>query len=376
MPHLFEPLRQRDVNFRNRIAVSPMCQYSSQDGHASDWHLVHLGSRAAGGAAAILTEATAVSPEGRISPQDLGIWKDEHIEMLVRMTHFVRGQGAVAGMQLAHAGRKASTWAPGQGTGAIAIEAGGWQPVAPSALAFAPDYAMPRALDATGMRKIIADFAAAAQRALAAGFQLLELHAAHGYLLHEFLSPLSNQRTDAYGGILENRCRLVCEVTAAVRGVWPERLPLWVRISASDWSEGGWDVEASIELARRLRPLGVDLVDCSSGGNVATAKIPLGAGYQTGFAERIRRESGMPTGAVGMITAPAQADHILRSGQADMVIMAREMLRDPYWPLRAGRELGAAAAWPAQYLRAAPAGSPAQKPSEDSGQKFQNSISN
>lgn len=358
MAHLFDPLTIRDIAFSNRVFVSPMCEYSSTNGLANDWHFVHLGSRAVGGAALVLTEASAVLPEGRISPQDLGIWSDGHIEPLSRITRFIGEQGSIAGMQLAHAGRKASTYRPWDGNGTIPESAGGWKKVvAPSAVAFADHYPMPEALTADGIREIVAAFAAGAVRALAAGFRVVEIHAAHGYLVHEFLSPLSNQRTDSYGGSFENRTRLLREIVAAVRKSWPERLPLFVRISSTDWIEGGWDIEQSVELARQLKPLGVDLIDCSSGGNVAQAKIPLGPGYQTRFAERVRREAGILSGAVGMITSPTQAEHIIGTGQADAVIIAREFLRDPYWPLRAARELGQSITWPIQYLRAGPDGS-------------------
>ena len=357
---LFDPLPIRSLKLRNRIAVSPMCEYSSIDGFASDWHLVHLGSRAVGGAAAILTEAIAVLPEGRISPQDLGIWKDAHIEMLSRIARFVREQGALMGVQLAHAGRKGSTYRPWSGSGAIPVSEGGWMPLAPSAIPFDPSYAMPVAMDEAAVQATIRAFADAARRALAAGMQVIEIHSAHGYLLHEFLSPLSNHRTDSYGGSFENRTRLLREVVSAVRGVWPENLPVFVRISATDWAEGGWDLPQSIELARLLAPLGVDLIDCSSGGLIPNAKIPVGPGYQVPFSEAVRHEAKVLTGAVGMITSPQQADSILREGKADVVFLAREMLRDPYFPLRAARELGQSIAWPAQYLRAAPEGSTAR----------------
>jgi 2,4-dienoyl-CoA reductase-like NADH-dependent reductase (Old Yellow Enzyme family) len=363
MTHLFDPLAIRDITFANRVFVSPMCEYSSTDGFASDWHFVHLGSRAVGGAGLVLTEATAVVPEGRISPQDLGIWKDDHIEPLARVVRFIHEQGSVAGMQLAHAGRKASTYSPWAGHGTVPESEGGWKNVvAPSALRFADGYPMPKALSIEGINEIVSAFAAAARRACEAGFRVIEIHAAHGYLIHEFLSPLSNQRTDAYGGSFENRTRTLREVVAAVRGAWPEGAPLFVRISATDWIEGGWDIQQSVELARQLKGLGVDLIDCSSGGNVPHAQIPVGPGYQTAFAEQIRREGGILTGAVGMITSPVQAEHILVTGQADAVIIARELLRDPYWPLRAARELGQAISWPVQYLRAAPEGSQARIP--------------
>jgi 2,4-dienoyl-CoA reductase-like NADH-dependent reductase (Old Yellow Enzyme family) len=338
-----------------------MCEYSSVDGYVSDWHFVHLGSRAVGGAGLVLTEATAVVPEGRISPDDLGIWMDDHIEPLARIVRFIHEQGSVAGMQLAHAGRKASTYRPWAGHGRVPESEGGWNNVvAPTALAFADEYPMPRALSIDGIKNIVSAFAAAARRACEAGFRVIEIHAAHGYLIHEFLSPLSNQRTDAYGGSFENRTRLLREIVASVRGVWPERGPLFVRISASDWIEGGWDIQQSVELARQLKELGADLIDCSSGGNVSGAEIPVGPGYQTPFAEQIRREANILTGAVGMITSPVQAEHILVTGQADAVIIAREFLRDPYWPLRAARELGQPMSWPVQYLRAAPEGSQAR----------------
>ncbi len=350
--HLFSPLPLRSVTLRNRIAVSPMCQYSAVDGRANDWHLVHLGARAVGGAALVVFEATAVEPRGRISPADLGLWEDAQVEPLARVAAFVEAQGAVAAVQLAHAGRKAGTKAPWEGGGPVPASEGGWTPVAPSPLPFAPGHPTPLALDAAGLRGVVASFAAAARRAAAAGFRAVEVHAAHGYLLHQFLSPLSNRREDAYGGSFENRTRLVREVVTAVRAAWPERLPLLVRISATDWAEHGWDVEQSVELARALGPLGVDLVDVSSGGLVATAQVPAGPGYQTGFAERLRREGGVSTGAVGMITSPEQADHVIRSGQADLVLLARELLRDPHFPLRAARALGQDGPWPRQYLRA------------------------
>jgi len=350
---LFDPLKIRDVAFRNRIVVSPMCEYSSTDGFANDWHLVHLGSRAVGGAALVFTEATAVTANGRISPDDLGIWKDEHIDFLSRIVRFIEQQGAVAGMQLAHAGRKASTAAPWLGGQAVSEADRGWHPIfAPSAIPFTEKHQTPQALDEAGIRAIVRAFGEAAARALQAGFRALEIHSAHGYLLHSFLSPLSNHRQDCYGGSFENRTRAVREVAGEVRSHWPERYPLFLRISSTDYVEGGWDIEQSVELARQIKPLGVDLVDCSSGGLVATATIPFGPGYQTAFAERIRREAGILTGAVGMITAAEQADHILRTSQADMVVMARELLRHPYWPHQAARKLGKDMEWPKQYLRA------------------------
>src|SRR6201997_2978588 len=355
MPRLLEPLAIRGLTFSNRIFVSPMCEYSSTDGYANDWHLVHLGSRAVGGAGLVFTEATAVLPEGRISPQDLGIWKDDHIEFLARIVRFIHGQGSIAAMQLAHAGRKASTYRPWEGNGAIPESAGGWKKVvAPSALPFADNYPLPQAVTKDGIQEVVRAFAAAARRACEAGFRVIEIHAAHGYLIHEFLSPLSNQRSDAYGGSFENRIRILCEIVAAVRRVWPERLPLFVRISATDWVDGGWDIQQSIELARQLRQIGGDLIDCSSGGSVPHAKIPAGPGYQTPFAQRIRQDAEILTGAVGMITSPVQAEQIIGTGQADTIVIAREFLRDPYWPLRAAKELGQSISWPVQYLRAAP----------------------
>jgi 2,4-dienoyl-CoA reductase-like NADH-dependent reductase (Old Yellow Enzyme family) len=352
--NLFDPLQIRDVTFRNRIAVSPMCEYSSEDGFANDWHLVHLGSRAVGGAGAVLTEATAVVPEGRISPCDLGIWKDEHIENLSRIVAFIRQHGAVAGTQLAHAGFKASTDVPWRNHGnPVAVADGGWRPVYSSTnKPFTPQSIQPEALTVEAIARLVYAYNLAAERALEAGFDLIEIHAAHGYLIHQFLSPLVNTRTDHYGGCFENRTRLLREIIAAVRFAWPERLPLWLRISASDWTEGGWTIEDSVALARMVEPLGVDLIDCSSGGIVPTAKIPVGPGYQTPFAERIRRETEILTGAVGMITAPEQAQHVLATGQADMVVLARELLRDPYWPLRAAHLLKQNVQWPKQYLRA------------------------
>jgi 2,4-dienoyl-CoA reductase-like NADH-dependent reductase (Old Yellow Enzyme family) len=363
MAHLFDPLSIRDVTFANRVFVSPMCEYSSTDGYANDWHFVHLGSRAVGGAGLVFTEATAILPEGRISPQDLGIWSDDHIAPLARIVRFIHEQGGIAGMQLAHAGRKASTYRPWEGHGTVPENAGGWKNVAaPSALPFADHYPMPQALTSDGIQEIVAAFAEAARRACEAGFRVVEIHAAHGYLIHEFLSPLSNRREDAYGGSFANRTRLLREVVTAVRSSWPERAPLFVRISATDWVDGGWDIQQSVEVARELREMGVDLIDCSSGGNVAHAQIPVGPGYQTRFAEQIRREAGIMTGAVGMIVSSAQAEHVVATGQADAVIIAREFLRDPYWPLRAARELGQSVLWPVQYLRAAPEGSQARGP--------------
>jgi 2,4-dienoyl-CoA reductase-like NADH-dependent reductase (Old Yellow Enzyme family) len=349
---LLEPFTLREIRLRNRIVVSPMCQYSSEDGFANDWHLVHLGSRAVGGASLVFTEATAVVPEGRISPQDLGIWKDEHVPMLQRIAAFVAGQGAVPGMQLAHAGRKASVARPWEGGQRLDESNGGWQVVAPSPIPFKPGDPPPRELDEAGIARVVRAFADAAERALRAGMRILEIHGAHGYLLHEFLSPLSNHRTDRYGGPLENRMRLFVEVARAVRTRWPERLPVFARISATDWTEGGFDVGEAVTLSRVLKGEGVDLIDCSSGGNVPRAQIPVGPGYQVPFAERIRREAGVPTGAVGLLRSAWQADHVLRTGQADVVLLARELLRDPYWPLHAARKLGISVAWPPQYERA------------------------
>jgi 2,4-dienoyl-CoA reductase-like NADH-dependent reductase (Old Yellow Enzyme family) len=350
---LFSPVTLRGVTLRNRVVVSPMCQYSSIDGFANDWHLVHLGSRAVGGAGAVLTEATAVVPGGRISPDDLGIWKTEQVEMLARIFRFIDLHGAVPGMQLAHAGRKASTKAPFKGSGPLGPESGGWFPVvSASAAPFDDGYQVPVPLDLEGIRGIVAAFAAAAQRLLEAGGRIVEIHAAHGYLLHQFLSPLSNSRTDQYGGSFDNRVRFLCEVVAAVRTVWPERLPLLVRLSASDWTEGGWTVEDSVALSRRLATLGVDAIDCSSGGNLPRAAIPVGPGYQVRFAAQIRHGAGIPTGAVGLITAAEQAEQILRTEQADLIVLARGLLNDPYWPLHAARALGDAPPVPPQYLRA------------------------
>ena len=348
---LLTPLTIREITLRNRIAVSPMCQYSSEDGFFNDWHLVHLGSRAVGGAGLVCTEATAVVAAGRISPHDAGIWKDEHVEFLARITGFLHSQSAVAGIQLAHAGRKASVRRPWEGGTAIRESEGGWQTAAPSALAFRDTDPAPHALSIGEIKGLVASFGIAAQRALRAGFDLVEIHGAHGYLIHEFCSPLSNQRRDEYGGSLANRMRFAIEVTEAVRAVWPERLPLFYRISATDWVEGGWTPDDSVELARHLKTAGVDLIDCSSGGTAEHAKVPLAPGYQVPFAERIRRETGMLTGAVGMITTAEQAEGIIRDGQADMVFLARQFLRDPYFPLHAAAPLGEKAVAPLQYGR-------------------------
>jgi 2,4-dienoyl-CoA reductase-like NADH-dependent reductase (Old Yellow Enzyme family) len=368
---LFDALKIRGLTLANRIAVSPMCQYSCENGFANDWHLVHLGSRAVGGAGLVFAEATAVTPEGRISPQDLGLWTDAHAEPLARIVKFIHSQGTAAGIQLAHAGRKASTARPWEGGVKLPESKGGWSNVvAPSAVAYSPEYPMPSALTEDGIATVVRAFGEAARRAREAGFRVIEIHAAHGYLLQEFLSPLSNLRTDRYGGSFENRTRIVGEVVQAIRRNWPERHPLFIRISATDWVEGGWDVEQSVALARMLGPLGVDLVDCSSGGNVHNAKVPVAPNYQVPFAARIRQDTGIPTAAVGLITEPAQAEHLLQTGQADLIVMAREMLRNPYWPERAAKELVQTMSWPVQYLRAAPPGSPTRQPagSEDASE--------
>lgn len=354
-PHLFTPLSIKSVTLRNRVGVSPMCQYSAQEGLANDWHLVHLGARATGGAGLVIAEATAVSPEGRITPGCLGLWSDGQVEPLARINRFLKAQGAVPGIQLAHAGRKASAARPWEGDEHLPDSAGGWPTLAPSALAFGGGLPkVPRAMTESDIARVQGGFVAAAERARAAGYEWLELHGAHGYLAHEFLSPLSNQRDDAYGGPFENRVRFLLETTRAVRAVWPERLALAVRLSCTDWVPGGWDIEQSIELAGRLKVEGVDLIDCSSGGLVPDARIPVGSGFQVPFAERIRREAGIATAAVGMITAPAQADEIIRNGRADLVLLARGLLRDAEWSLRAARALGQAAALspPPQYARA------------------------
>jgi 2,4-dienoyl-CoA reductase-like NADH-dependent reductase (Old Yellow Enzyme family) len=356
MSHLFAPLKLREISLVNRVGIPPMCQYSATEGIASDWHFVHYGSRAVGGAGLMIMEATAVVPEGRISPGDLGLWEDRQIEPLARIVRFAREQGCVAAIQLAHAGRKASVGLGWQAQRTLTGEEGGWTSVAPSPIAFGDGYATPTELDAKAIGKVIAAFAAAARRARMAGFEVIEIHAAHGYLLHQFLSPLSNRRTDAYGGSFDNRSRLVREVVKAVRAEWPDSLPLLIRLSATDWVDGGWNADETALLCRQLRDLGIDLVDVSTAGLVPTAVIPAGPGFQTEFAERIRKETGVPTAAVGLITSPAQADHIIRSGQADLVLLGREILRDPYWPMHAAKELGQPGAWPKQYLRAAPPG--------------------
>ncbi|HEY0895024.1 MAG TPA: NADH:flavin oxidoreductase/NADH oxidase [Sphingobacteriaceae bacterium] len=353
MSILFSPLTIKSITLKNRIVVSPMCQYSATDGYPNDWHLVHLGSRAVGGAALILAEATGVSPEGRITPFDLGLWHDGQMEPFRRITDFIHQNGSVAGIQLAHAGRKASTDAPWRGGGFLGPDSGGWEPVAPSAVGFR-EGEQPAALTAEGIRKVIGDFARAAGRALRCGFRVLEVHAAHGYLVHQFLSPLSNRRTDEYGGSFENRIRLLLEIISAVQNEWPAELPLFVRISATDWAEGGWDEEQSVQLSSVLKARGVDLIDCSSGGLVPHAKIPACPNYQVPFAERIRSETGIMTGAVGLITKAGQAEKILGDQQADLIIVARQLLRNPYFPLHAALDLGVDMPWPDQYERAKP----------------------
>jgi len=354
---LFTPFQLRSVVFPNRIGVSPMCEYSSVDGFASDWHLVHLGARAQGGAGLVMIEASAVTPEGRISIGDLGIWKDEHVEKLAQIGRFIHSQGSRVGIQLAHAGRKGSMTVPFGGERLLTPEEGRWQTVAPSAIPFSENYSIPKSLDEEEIAGVVRAFADAAKRADAAGFDFVEIHGAHGYLLQEFMSPLANRRTDKYGGSFENRIRLPLEVVDAVRAEWPDHLPLFMRISATDWTEGGWTPEESVELARKLRTHGVDLVDLSSGGIVPNAKIPAGPGFQVPFAERVRKEAGVSTAAVGLITEPQQANEIIAKEQADLVLLAREMLRDPYWAVHAAQALGEKASWPVQYMRAAPQGS-------------------
>lgn len=401
--HLFSPLQLKDVTLRNRVAMSPMCQYSAKDGFAGQWHFVHYGSRAVGGAGLVIVEATAVEPRGRISPQDLGLWDDDHVEPLARIAGFVKEHGAAAGIQIAHAGRKAGVARPweggrplprsgddgsargneGGGKASTATSGGesegGWHVVGPSAVPFRDDFPAPEALDAKGMDEVVEAFRRATKRSLEAGFDVIELHGAHGYLLHEFLSLLSNMREDEYGGSLENRMRFPLRVAKAVREVWPDRLPMFVRVSATDWVEGGWDVEQTIEFSKRLREMGIDLIDVSSGGNVPNASIPAGPNYQVPFATRIRKEGGIPTGAVGLITEPEQAQAIVQRGEADLILLGRELLRNPYWPLQAREELGAVGdvsladsgttsdsgatsaegppspgLWPPQYVRARP----------------------
>ncbi|WP_020675908.1 NADH:flavin oxidoreductase/NADH oxidase [Geopsychrobacter electrodiphilus] len=354
MSQLFTPLKMRSLTLRNRICVAPMCQYSCVDGVPNDWHLVHLGSRAVGGAALVMVEASAVSPEGRISPADCGLWNDKQTAAFAPIAAFIAAQGAVPAIQLAHAGRKASVQPPWLGGGAVSIDEGGWQPLAPSALPFGPDFPMPQELADTEIERICDEFVASAQRALRAGFHVVEVHMAHGYLLHQFLSPLSNRRTDAFGGSLENRMRFPLQVARRVREVWPQELPVMVRISVTDWVENGWDLAQSMELCRQLKQLGIDLIDCSSGGLVPTAVIPAGPGFQTPFAADIRSAVGIATGAVGLITAAVQAEQIIATDQADVVFLARELLRDPYWPIHAAQQLKVKHCWPQQYERAKP----------------------
>lgn len=352
MSILFSPLKIRGVELKNRIVVSPMCQYSSVDGMPNDWHLVHLGSRAVGGAALVIMEATAVSPVGRISPEDGGIWNDEQVDAYKKITSFISSQNSIPGIQLAHAGRKASTYSPWKGKGAVAIKDEGWQTIAPSAIPFSENYPHPVEMTKDEIYNVINQFKSAAERSIKAGFRTIELHMAHGYLVHEFLSPHSNQRKDNYGGSLENRSRLALEIAKVVRETIPGEIPLFARISSTDWIKGGWDIEQSIQLARWLKESGIDLIDCSSGGNVANAQIPAGPGYQVIFSERIKKEAEILTGAVGLITSPMQAENVIRTYQADVVILAREILRNPYWPLYAAKELNADVEWPVQYLRA------------------------
>ena len=354
MRKLFTPLTLRRVEFRNRIFVSPMCQYSCQNGMPKDWLLVHLGSRAVGGAGLVLTEAAAVAPEGRISPCDVGIWSDEQAEEFKRITAFIEAQGAVPGVQLAHAGRKASTLPPGQGGHPVAIKDGGWQTVAPSPIPFKDNHPAPRELSPTDIEDLIRRFAEAAKRALEAGFKVVELHMAHGYLMHEFLSSVTNQRKDEFGGAFENRIKVPLKAAKAVREAWPDPLPLFVRISATDWVDNGWDLAQSIELSKRLKDIGVDLIDCSSGGLVHDAVIPAGSGFQVPFSAAIRRDAGIATAAVGLIVNAQQAEQILVCDAADAIFLARVLLRDPYWPLRAAHELGVEIKWPVQYERGKP----------------------
>jgi 2,4-dienoyl-CoA reductase-like NADH-dependent reductase (Old Yellow Enzyme family) len=354
MSTLFSRFKLRDVEFRNRIFLSPMCQYSSEEGLPTDWHLVHLGSRAVGGVSLVTVEATAISPEGRISAWDTGIWSDRHTQAFKRITRFIREQGVIPGIQLAHAGRKASTDAPWRGGRSLGLEEGGWQPMAPSPLPFAEEFPVPREMTKEDIEEVISQFISATKRSREAGFKVIEIHMAHGYLLHEFLSPLSNQRADEYGGTLGNRARFPLKVARAVRENWPLDLPLFVRISCTDWVEGGWDLNQSVKFSTWLKEMGIDLIDCSSGGLVPQAKIPAGPGYQTPFAATIRREASIPTGAVGLILHPVQAEQIVATGQADVVIIAREMLRKPYWALHAAKTLNVDVPWPSQYLRAKP----------------------
>lgn len=356
MTHLFESLALRDITLKNRIGIPPMCQYSAQDGIAADWHFVHYGSLAAGGAALMIVEATAIAPAGRISPGDLGLWNDKQIGPLARIAAFSKSQGCVPALQLAHAGRKASVGLGWQAQHTLTLAEGGWPVIAPSAVSFGDGYAIPGELDETGINEVIEQFVAAAKRALTAGFEAVEIHAAHGYLLHQFLSPLSNLRTDRYGGSVENRTRLVREVVTAVRRVWPANLPLLVRLSATDWMEGGWNADETVTLCRELKTLGVDLIDVSTAGLIPTAIIPAAPGFQVEFAARVRNEAFIPSAAVGLITSPEQADQVIRTGQADLVLLGREMLRNHQWPMNAAAALGQTIHWPVQYLRAAPPG--------------------
>jgi 2,4-dienoyl-CoA reductase-like NADH-dependent reductase (Old Yellow Enzyme family) len=353
MSNLFSPLKIRSIEFKNRIAVSPMCQYSCVNGVMNDWHLVHLGSRAVGGAGLIFTEATAVSPEGRISPDDAGIWNDEQVQFLKRITSFIKSQNSVPGIQLAHAGRKASTFSPWKGSGEVKVDMGGWQTVAPSQIPFTEKYPNPREMTLSDIKLVIDQFTEAAQRSLDAGFEVIEIHFAHGYLVHEFLSPLSNQRTDNYGGSIENRCRIAIEIAKSVRNLIPKASPLFARFSSTDWVEGGWDIDQSVQLAKWLKEIGVDLIDCSSGGNVSNVKIPAKPGYQIPFSQKIKQEANILTGGVGLITTAEQAEEIIKSEQADIVLLAREMLRDPYWALHSAKKLNVEVSdFPKQYLRA------------------------
>lgn len=352
MSKLFEPLHIKSVTLPNRIVVSPMCQYSAVDGFANDWHLVHLGSRAVGGAGLIIAEATAVTAEGRITPHDIGLYKDEHVDFLKKITDFIKQHNSVPGIQLAHAGRKASHHRPWEGGKALTPSEGLWTPVAPSAIAYKEGEPVPHALSAAEIQQLVLDFKQATKRALAAGFEVLEIHAAHGYLIHEFLSPLSNERKDDYGGDFTNRIRLLIEITEAIQEVWPENLPLFVRISATDWFDGGWTLEESVELAKILKTKGVDLIDCSSGGNASGQRIALKPMYQVPFAETIKKQAAIKTGAVGLITTPQEAENIIAAEQADLIFLGREFLRDPYFPLHAAKALGADIHWPPQYERA------------------------
>jgi len=352
MSKLFSPLVIKDIEFKNRMVISPMCQYSAANGFANDWHLVHLGSRAVGGVALVIQEATAVSAEGRITPGDLGLYKDEHIGKLQVITKFIHEQGALAGIQLAHAGRKASCSVPWNGGNKLKKGEGGWETVAPTSVAFNIEDDAPEALDGNGILQVIEDFKAAAQRSLSAGYKVVEIHAAHGYLIHQFLSPLSNHRIDNYGGSFENRIRLLLEIVKAIQTVWPQNLPLFVRISATDWADGGWNIDEAVKLSAILKETGVDLIDCSSGGLVPYAKIPWKPGYQVTFAERIKKEAGILTSAVGLITEVQQAEHILKKGEADLILLGRESLREPYFALKAAADLGDDITWPLQYQRA------------------------